>query len=299
MYQDMQSITKEVHDIHSSLDDGIKMAKILFESASTPVLFLDDQLTILMVNTSWTEYLGWRQENLLGRKIGKFISEDHIQDFYQLQNSLHRDEQYWRGEFLIKDNRGHQIRSELTVQRVELKEKTIYSLYLKMPLNLPESNVRKREGGRENQISEVLNRAIQSLERDQSRYNQDLAHHIEVNLLPTLEKMSREPSSKIRNSYLKVITDELTSLSENSMMENDGELLKLTPTEMEICQYIQAGRSSQEISEMMYSSFETIQTHRKNIRKKMGLKGKKTPLCTYLRVKKRLPKPREDKASLT
>jgi DNA-binding CsgD family transcriptional regulator len=41
---------------------------------------------------------------------------------------------------------------------------------------------------------------------------------------------------------------------------------------------------------MMHSSFETIQTHRKNIRKKMGLKGRKTPLCTYLRVEKRLPR---------
>jgi DNA-binding CsgD family transcriptional regulator len=47
--------------------------------------------------------------------------------------------------------------------------------------------------------------------------------------------------------------------------------------------------SSKEIAEMMHSSFDTIQTHRKNIRKKMGLKGRKTPLCTFLRVEKRLP----------
>ena len=130
---------------------------------------------------------------------------------------------------------------------------------------------------------------MQSLEREHQRYQRELDHYIKVNLLPTLEKMSREPDLQIRNSYQEVLTRELASLSQSSKMEIDRDLLKLTPTEMEVCHYIQAGMSSKEIAEMMHSSFDTIQTHRKNIRKKMGLKGRKTPLCTFLRVEKRLP----------
>jgi DNA-binding NarL/FixJ family response regulator len=80
----------------------------------------------------------------------------------------------------------------------------------------------------------------------------------------------------------------LTSLLNEIPQDGDQELLKLTPTEMEVCKYIQSGLSSKEIAELMHSSFDTIQTHRKNIRKKMGLNGQKTPLCTFLRVKKRL-----------
>ena len=101
--------------------------------------------------------------------------------------------------------------------------------------------------------------------------------------------MSREPDLQIRNSYQEILTRQLASLSDGVSMEVDRDLLKLTPTEMEVCHFIQAGMSSKEIAEMMHSSFDTIQTHRKNIRKKMGLKGQKTPLCTFLRVEKRLP----------
>lgn len=289
MYQDMQAIKKTVKDASSGLDDGLKLAKILFESTSTPLLFVDDQFNILMINSSWTEHLGWKQEHIVGKKISTLINEDYIEDFYHLQRSLRRDGQYWKGEFLIRNSQGVSIRSELTVQRVELRDQIIYSLYLKNLTEITQYHEPRQEGQREHQISDALNKAIQSLERDQSRFRQDLAHQIEVKLLPTLEKMSREPSLKIRNSYLKFLTQELASLSNNSIMDTNYDLLKLTPTEMEVCKYIQAGRSSQEIAEMMHSSFETIQTHRKNIRKKMGLKGKKTPLCTYLRVQKLFP----------
>jgi DNA-binding CsgD family transcriptional regulator len=184
---------------------------------------------------------------------------------------------------------------EVTIQRLELSDHTIYVLYFEWPLEEGQcwsGPNEKRE--KNNQVSEPLDRALQSLEKAHNRYQRDLAYHIEVNLLPTLEKMSREPDLQIRNSYQEVLIRELSSLSERSTMEVDRDLLRLTPKEMEVCKYIQAGLSSKEIAEMMYSSFDTIQTHRKNIRRKMGLKGKKTPLCTFLRVEKRLPM--EDRA---
>jgi DNA-binding CsgD family transcriptional regulator len=59
-------------------------------------------------------------------------------------------------------------------------------------------------------------------------------------------------------------------------------MAKLTKAEIQICQLIQSGSDSKEIAESMNISFDTVQTHRKNIRKKLGLSGRDISLFTYL-----------------
>ncbi|MGM0540589.1 MAG: PAS domain S-box protein [Thermodesulfobacteriota bacterium] len=288
MYQEIQGIMKDNRALQSNLADGLKLARALFHSSSAPILFVDDQFTIIMANSSWNWLLGWEKGELMGRPISRLFQEGQIQDFYNLSRSLHEDEQYWQGEFLIQKSNGSLVNVQIITQRVELQDQTIYVLYLDRVLESIQE--RKKPEAAEGSIygAETLIKALQSLEKEHSRYQQELAHHIEVNLLPTLEKMSCEPDSQIRNSYQAVLSNELTSLLNELPLDGDQDLLKLTPTEMEVCKYIQSGLSSKEIAELMHSSFDTIQTHRKNIRKKMGLNGQKTPLCTFLRVKKRV-----------
>jgi DNA-binding CsgD family transcriptional regulator len=70
--------------------------------------------------------------------------------------------------------------------------------------------------------------------------------------------------------------------------ELDIGFMKLTRTEMKICQYLQSGYSSKEIADDLNISFETIQTHRKNIRKKLGLHGRKVSLYSFLTTRRSL-----------
>lgn len=57
---------------------------------------------------------------------------------------------------------------------------------------------------------------------------------------------------------------------------------KLSPTESKVCKYIQQGKGTKEIAEELNLSIDTIQTHRKNIRKKLGLRGKNISLFSCL-----------------
>jgi PAS domain S-box-containing protein len=56
----------------------------------------------------------------------------------------------------------------------------------------------------------------------------------------------------------------------------------LTPSEIEVALYIKAGKSSKDIAGILKICPETVESHRKNIRHKMGLKGKKENLQAYL-----------------
>ena len=69
----------------------------------------------------------------------------------------------------------------------------------------------------------------------------------------------------MRKSYLDLIREHLVGLTKGFSKELDGRFLRLTRSEMRICQHIQSGYSTKDISAAMQTSFETIQTHRKNI----------------------------------
>jgi DNA-binding CsgD family transcriptional regulator len=56
----------------------------------------------------------------------------------------------------------------------------------------------------------------------------------------------------------------------------------LTPSEIETAVLIKAGKSSKDISNLMKISTETVESHRKNIRRKLGLQHKKENLQSFL-----------------
>jgi DNA-binding CsgD family transcriptional regulator len=58
--------------------------------------------------------------------------------------------------------------------------------------------------------------------------------------------------------------------------------LNLTPTEIRIANLIRHGSSTKKIAELMNASPRTIETHRKNIRRKIGLDSKRANLRSHL-----------------
>ncbi len=135
------------------------------------------------------------------------------------------------------------------------------------------------------QMQVTLKHVLQTIDTEKKDFKSEFAQKIRVDLLPALEKMAREETRDIRHSYKEVIRDQLAELTSGANGRLDKDLLKLTATEIRICRYIQSGQGTKQIAEMTHSAFETVQTHRKNIRRKLGLKGKRVTLYAYLKTK--------------
>jgi len=175
---------------------------------------------------------------------------------------------------------------KLTIKRIPIEKTVIFSIVVRdltSRENLKEQLRQEKSNRREMYIT--LRNMMKAFEREKSGIETGVSHKIETLLIPALEKIRNESSEDLRNTYLELLQDQLIHLTRGFSKELDARFLRLTRSEMLICSHIQSGLSSKEIAEIMNISVETVLTHRRNIRKKLGLRRKRVNLFSLLSSK--------------
>lgn len=131
----------------------------------------------------------------------------------------------------------------------------------------------------------TLRNVISSIKREREEFQEELARTVRQGLLPTLARFKGENAPEVRNAYADLLTDQLLRLCAGQDSGDDARLLRLSPMELKVCQFIRAGKRTKDIAEALQVSVDTVQTHRKNIRKKLNLKGGNANLFNYLRTR--------------
>jgi len=99
---------------------------------------------------------------------------------------------------------------------------------------------------------------------------------------PLIVNMRETELNDHQKMILSILESNLDEITSNFTRKLSLEHLNLTPTEMKIANYIKHGTTTKKIAEIMKSSPRTIETHRKNIREKVGLKQGRRNLRSYL-----------------
>ncbi|RDE18435.1 GAF domain-containing protein [Motiliproteus coralliicola] len=97
-------------------------------------------------------------------------------------------------------------------------------------------------------------------------------------VLPYLERIEQEALSTTQSNCLARLRHQLSSTADQQSIATT----LLSPTEQKIVRFIQQDKSSKEIADLMHLAKSTIDFHRKNIRKKLGLKSGSINLKSYL-----------------
>jgi DNA-binding NarL/FixJ family response regulator/PAS domain-containing protein len=140
----------------------------------------------------------------------------------------------------------------------------------------------KQEKTQLQEMNVTLRTVMKSVDKEREAFQASVADVVRTTMLPALNTMRKEPSESIRSSYLDILEDQLLKLTQSGEHDHHALLLKLTPTEMKVCQFIQAGAATKEIAEALNLSVVTIQTHRRNIRRKLDLQNRNVNLYTFL-----------------
>jgi|GEM_PF-805170 len=101
-------------------------------------------------------------------------------------------------------------------------------------------------------------------------------------VLPYLTKMKQESLGASKSTYIDIIQSNLNKLIESSSVNFDSIGFKMTPTEIQIANWIKEGKTTKQIAKMTNLVGKTIEWHRCNIREKLGVKNQKVSLRTHL-----------------
>lgn len=140
----------------------------------------------------------------------------------------------------------------------------------------------EREKKQLEEMNITLRNVMRSVDRELDEHRRAIDKAVAEVLLPALENVRREDNATVRKGFVDLLGDQLLQLSTGGQGGGNPLLLKLTPTEMKVCQFVQAGSSSKAIAEALNLSIGTVQTHRKNIRKKLKLQNRDINLQTFL-----------------
>ena len=101
-------------------------------------------------------------------------------------------------------------------------------------------------------------------------------------VLPYVEKLTQSPLKPREKALIDIIDSHLNDIISPLLQNLTHAETHLTPQEISAAALIRDGRSSKEIADMMNVSEHTVNFHRKNLRRKFGLKNKQANLRSYL-----------------
>jgi DNA-binding NarL/FixJ family response regulator len=123
---------------------------------------------------------------------------------------------------------------------------------------------------------------LKQLEVEKKELSKSILANIENIVTPLINKIKANSSSE-NLKHIELLEKKIRELSSGFGSKISDPQFKLTPKEVEICDLIRSGLSSKEIAEIQKVSAETIETHRSNIRKKLGLANQSVNLTSYLK----------------
>ena len=171
---------------------------------------------------------------------------------------------------------------------MDITDRKIAEEALKKASQLLEYRVAERTQELERKTAELqeLNTALKVLlqTRDEDRKDMEerLLSNVKELALPYLQKIKRKIKDDSLKSYLNILESNLNNIISPFTQRLSAKYLDLTPAEIEIADLVKHGKSTKDIANLLNISGKTVETHRMNIRKKLGITNKKANLRTYL-----------------
>jgi PAS domain S-box-containing protein len=132
------------------------------------------------------------------------------------------------------------------------------------------------------EMNSALNVLLKKRDEDRKKLEENVLLNTKKLLLPYLDKLKNAKSNSRQNRYLDILESNINNLISPFARTLSHAYLNFTPLEIQIADHIKQGKSTKEIAEIFNLSIRTIEFHRQNIRKKLGLKQKKSNLRTHL-----------------
>ncbi|NQV03295.1 MAG: PAS domain S-box protein [Bacteroidia bacterium] len=262
---------------------------------NTPVMLhsIDRTGRLISVSDYWLDTFGYERNEVIGRKSVEFLSEkshrfaeeEVLPEFMRTGICKNVPYQFVKknGEVIDvllsaiaeKDDDGNVICSLAVLNDVTARKRA-------------EETLREREKRLEQQAKhlEEMNTALKVLlehrDEEKGKMEENILLNVKKLILPYIEKMEKGRLDVENETYLNIVKSNLDNLISPFVNKLSSKSLNLTPTQIQIVDFIKYGKTSKEIASLLNVTVDAISVHRYRIRKRLGLLNKKVNLRSYL-----------------
>jgi PAS domain S-box-containing protein len=290
----------EQKQAEEKLRESEEKYRLLVESTPDWVWMCDRKSRHTFSNNSVKEILGYEIHEILGNTALSLIHKEdrkYVQKWFQ---NAKKQKRGWRGSVIrwrhkdksirfletiaepILDDQGNLIGytgidrdvtarklSELALQKAhdELQEKT------------KRLEIKKKSLEELNTAMKVL---LKKREEDKTEMESNVLTNVKELIEPYFQKIKKTKLDDQQRALLSIMESNINEIVSPFTRKMSLKYLNLTPTEIRIANLIRHGSSTKNIAEIMNVSPKTVETHRKNIRRKIGLERKRANLRSHL-----------------
>ncbi|WP_050603556.1 LuxR C-terminal-related transcriptional regulator [Ruegeria sp. 6PALISEP08] len=124
---------------------------------------------------------------------------------------------------------------------------------------------------------------LSSLEDDRKSRDAEIVEQVRSRVLPYLDKVRAQfAGDESQSVYLELAEKNLNEITSSLSDKLTDAFSVMTPTEIEIAQMVMFGKTTKDIAKALSRETSTIDFHRNNIRRKLGLEGRDQNLRSHL-----------------
>ncbi len=302
--RDERVLKKELSDLlkkSEKLRENEEKFKTIFENASDEIIYLDKNGKIIEINDRCEELFGLKRNEVIGKNFFEFgyfdstVMNSTVENFKRIVNGKPSKLSKLL-EFEIRRNDGKRVFVEVNPRVIEKggKIKGILSIIRditdrkKMEGALRQYHEDLEEMVKEHKISlGEANTALRVMLKREDEVKTEMEEKILYNVmelvLPNLEKLKNRRMDARQKEYLEIIESDLNDIISPFSHNLSSRYFNFTSAELQMANLIKHGKTTKEIADMLNLSINTVQFHRSNIRKKIGIKKKKSNLSSYLK----------------
>ena len=131
-------------------------------------------------------------------------------------------------------------------------------------------------------LNTALRFLLKKLDREKTEVEEKMMADLRDLVHPYLNKLINKSQDREILALATILDNHLKSIVSPFCRHLTSPTINLTPAELNVANMVKAGNSTRQIAEALNVSYKTVETHRVNIRKKMGLTRKGSNLRTCL-----------------
>jgi DNA-binding CsgD family transcriptional regulator len=128
----------------------------------------------------------------------------------------------------------------------------------------------------------ALRYLLKQREKDEIKIEERIRNNVHATVLPYLNALKNTPLTENQKEYAELIGNNIYELLKPFSQHLTSKQVGLTNVELRVADLVKNGKRNKEIAHLLCIATKTVEFHRENIRKKLGIRNRKVNLRTYL-----------------